>query len=123
MVAPPVAALPDIYHDHVVFVAPPDGQKPLELTDRSPIPNVDSAYTSEATVRAYAEAIQRLEADPVAKEAHRARGTEWARRTFEWDAITSAFYRDVTVGVSNVCHGNVLRKPEARDWSFVAPPL
>ena len=84
------------------------------------MPNVDPAYTSEATVRAYADAIQRLEADPVAKEAHRARGTEWARHTFEWDAITSAFYHDVAVGVSNVCYGNLLQKPEPRNWPFVA---
>lgn len=125
VVAPRVAALPEIYGEHVQFVDPPTA--PRDYTVRGAAPNVDGAYSDAAMVAAYADAVRRLEADPERKEWRREAAGAWARRTFTWAGATRRFHDDVFGAkqtqtqagarapvVASACFENVRHPPPVR---------
>ena len=115
MVAPRIAALPEIYGEHVLFVDPPPSLQPRDLTAHGAAANVDAAYSDGRMVHAYAEAVRRLEADPERKEWRREAAGAWARRTFTWAGVTRRFHADVFEhNATSVCFENVRRPPPVR---------
>mmetsp|Transcript_82299 Transcript_82299/g.142609 ORF Transcript_82299/g.142609 Transcript_82299/m.142609 type:complete len:498 (+) Transcript_82299:44-1537(+) len=99
VLAPPLAALPELYKDVVTWVEPSGG---LRETTREAFGSVqDKSLSDDSMIKGYADAIAALMANTTRRSELRARGLQLVREEFSAERISSALYRYVVANLAD----------------------